>query len=358
MSQSTTPLPSQTQFNHDNHHRSNSSLSSPSPVVSASFSNQEPSEKHTAGSTTADIDNEEGMSGEEKRETDSFSSASTNDSFYNPNYLTDNAHRSTASSFDALRTPPRYYNGFESNRSSLADGTLLSGRSTRNGNNRDRHVIPVKPEKPRSRCLPCFPCIRSTCGRVSLCICLLLLVVIIVLVIVVFTVFKLPTVDYRGLQGDPVFTLMQGNTTFGVNLVANIEAHNPNPIGFYFDSIIATAYYPKYAPSIGGGNVSHVNFPSKSTKMIQFPITVVYNRNQDPGFMVVQDLLTTCGITGGSVGQITINYELKVTIKIVGISISPAIKNQSVNLDCPANIKDIAKDLPGAIGDLIGGLLG
>ncbi|KAF9955466.1 hypothetical protein BGZ72_003733 [Mortierella alpina] len=293
----------------------------------------------------------------EEKEMDLSSYASSNDSYYNPNYLTDNAHRTTANS--EVLQPPRYYNGFDSNRASLAntEGTLASSRGARNG--RDRHVIPLKPdEKPRSRCLPCFPCIRSTCGRFTLCICLLLLVVIIVLVIVIFTVFKLPTVDYTGLQGDPVFTLMQGNTTFGVDLVANIQVQNPNPIGFNFESIIATAYYPGYAPSIGGGNVTHVNFPSKSTRTIHFPIMAVYDRRQDPGFTVVQDLLTKCGVTGGNAGQITINYNLKVTIKIVGISISPAIKNQSTSFDCPANIGDIAKDIPGAIGDLIGGIIG
>ncbi|KAG9323591.1 hypothetical protein KVV02_004841 [Mortierella alpina] len=381
MSHSTTPCSSRTQFNHNNDPRSKSSLSSPSPVVSASSPNQEPSEKHAADTRAADIDNDEDMSKRNaqfkpypmreasirtpsprallpKREMDSSSYASTHDSYYNANYLTDNAHRSSTASLEALQTP-RYYNGFASNRTSLAntEGTLTNNRSAWN-DDRNRHVIPVKPEKPRSRCLPCFPCIRSTCGRCTLCICLLLLLIIIVLVIVVFTVFKLPTVDYMGLEGDPVFTLMQGNTTFGVDLVANIQVQNPNPIGFNFESIVATAYYPTYGPSIGGGNVSRVNFPSKSTRTIHFPLTVVYDRRQDPGFKVVQDLLTKCGITGGNAGQITIDYDLKVTIKIIGISFSPAIKNQKTNFDCPANIGDIAKGIPGAIGDLIGGIIG
>ncbi|CAO3563145.1 unnamed protein product [Mortierella alpina] len=290
-----------------------------------------------------------------KKEYDTASYTSINDSFYNANYLSENAHRSS------LPTPPRYYNGFASNRTSLAhnEGTLTSSVNARNGNNdSDRHVIPIKPQKPRSRYLPCFPCIRSTCGRCTLCICLLLLLIIVVLVIVVFTVFKLPTVDYTGLEGDPVFTLMQGNTTFGVDLVANIQVQNPNPIGFNFESVIATAYYPAYEPSIGGGNVSHVNFPSKSTRTIRFPIKATYDRRQDPGFKVVQDLLTKCGITGGNGGQITIDYDLKVTINIIGIKFSPAIKNQKTSFDCPANIGDIAKGIPGAIGGLIGGILG
>ncbi|KAF9968353.1 hypothetical protein BGZ70_004752 [Mortierella alpina] len=282
-----------------------------------------------------------------KNEYDAASYTSTNDNYYNANYLNDNAHRPSTASHEPLSTPPRYYNGFASNRTSLAntEGTLTRSVNARNHNESDRHVTPVKPQKPRSRYLPCFPCIRSTCGRCTLCICLLLLLIIVVLVIVVFTVFKLPTVDYTGLEGNPVFTLMQGNTTFGVDLVANIQVQNPNPIGFKFESIIATAYYPVYGPSIGGGNVSHVNFPSKSTKTIHFPIKAAYDRRQDPGFKVVQDLLTKCGITGGNAGQITIDYDLKVTINIIGIRFSPGIKNQKTSFDCPANVSCLFENL-------------
>ncbi|KAG0197843.1 hypothetical protein BGX28_008654 [Mortierella sp. GBA30] len=317
---------------------------------------------------------------------DNNGSVDQHGSYYNPNYqntnhgqynqngyvapVNSNHYNNNTSHVQGSSNDPqplqanKYYNGYDDNRASLA---MMSNMDKNNNNvhqesnsaNPPPDVSLIKPEKkPKSKYLPCFPCIRSTCGRVTCCICLLLFLVIIVLVIVVFTVFKVPTVDYTGLQGDPVFTFNQGNTTFGVNLVANIQVKNPNPIGFNFESIVATAYYPGYAPSIGGGNITHVNFPSKSTKTIQFPIMARYDRHQDPGFTVVQNILNKCGITGGTEGQITINYDLKVTIKIIGISISPAIKNQSTSFACPVNIGDIAKGIPGSIGDLIGGILG
>ncbi|KAF9177233.1 hypothetical protein BGZ51_008976 [Haplosporangium sp. Z 767] len=256
------------------------------------------------------------------------------------------------------------YSGYSERRPSLVQDTSLSKNQNniRNSSNsssvsKSESVIQIKYEKPKSRWLPCFPCIRSTCGRVTCCFCLILLLVIIVLVIVFFTVFKMPTVDYQGTKDAPNYMFNDGLTTFGVDLTANIQVKNPNPIGFKFESIVATAYYPGYGPTIGGGNITNVTFPSKSTKTIQFPISAKYDRRQDPGFTVIQSILTKCGLTGTSDGQITINYDLQLTLKIIGISIKPTIKNQSANFACPANIGDIAMDIPGGIGAIIG-LLG
>ncbi|KAF9434485.1 hypothetical protein BGZ76_007920, partial [Entomortierella beljakovae] len=102
-------------------------------------------------------------------------------------------------------------------------------------------VTRVKYGKEKSKYLPCFPCIRSTCGRVTCCFCLFLLLVIIALVIVVFTVFKIPSVNYLGMEEQtPAFAYNEGNATFAVKFSADIEVKNPNPLGFNFESIIAT----------------------------------------------------------------------------------------------------------------------
>ncbi|KAG0204913.1 hypothetical protein BGX28_003292 [Mortierella sp. GBA30] len=247
---------------------------------------------------------------------------------------------------------PHYYNGYDEDRPSLSNDTApmrpYADMETSEGLTRGKSgVTRVKYGKEKSKYLPCFPCIRSTCGRVTCCFCLLLLLIIIVLAIVVVTVFKLPTVNYLGTENAPQFTYNQGNSTFAINFVANINVTNPNPLGFNFDSITATAYYPNYAPSIGGGTLHNVDFPSKTTKTIHFPISASYSSSQDTGFTVVQDIFNRCGVTGGTKGQLTINYDLKLTIKIIGISISPTIKNQHSNFACP---DDILKNLPSIPG--------
>ncbi|KAF9342430.1 hypothetical protein BGX26_007536, partial [Mortierella sp. AD094] len=138
-----------------------------------------------------------------------------------------------------------YYNGYDEDRPSLSNDTApmrpYSDMETSDGLTRSKSgVTRVKYGKEKSKYLPCFPCIRSTCGRVTCCLCLFLLLVIIALVIVVFTVFKLPTVNYLGMTTDPQFQFNQGNTTLAVNFVAQIQVINPNPLGFNFESIVAT----------------------------------------------------------------------------------------------------------------------
>lgn len=44
--------------------------------------------------------------------------------------------------------------------------------------------------------------------------------------------------------------------------------------------------------------------------------------------------MTKCGLTGGQKQQLTIDYDVVPTIKIIGIPISFTISN-SANFDCP-----------------------
>ncbi|KAF9152307.1 hypothetical protein BG015_005484 [Linnemannia schmuckeri] len=263
------------------------------------------------------------------------------------------------SSSNYAQANPQYYNGYDEDRPSLSNDTSPmrpyndpeAGGLTRGKSG----VTRLKYGKEKSKYLPCFPCIRSTCGRFTCCFCLILLLGIIALVIVIFTVFKLPQVSFKGLQGEPTFSYNQGGSTFAVNLTANIEVQNPNPIGFNFESITATAFYPTYGPSIGGGSLHDVAFPSKSTVNLQFPIGASYDRLQDPGLTVIKDIVTRCGLAGGASTNIAINYDLKLTIRIIGIAISPTIKNQHVSIDCPRDIGRILNDIPGGVGGVTGG---
>ncbi|KAF9974332.1 hypothetical protein BGZ65_008792, partial [Modicella reniformis] len=248
---------------------------------------------------------------------------------------------------------PNYYNGYDEDRPSLSNDTApmrpYADMETSEGLTRSKSgVTRVKYGKKKS-------CLHSTCGRVTCCCCLILLLGIIALAIVIFTMFKLPTVKYLDMEAEPQFTFNQGETMLAVSLVANIEVTNPNPIGFNFEAITATAYYPNYSPTIGGGNLNHVDFPSKSSKIIHFPISARYSGSQDNGYVVVRDILNRCGVLGGEKTKLTINYDLQLTFKIIFFNISPTIKNQHVDLDCPANVQDIANNIGGVESFIRGG---
>ncbi|GJJ78912.1 hypothetical protein EMPS_11271 [Entomortierella parvispora] len=276
-----------------------------------------------------------------------------NSDYYNQNYQ----GQHNPSSY--YQQEPNYYNGYDEDRPSLSNDTAPmrphSDMETSDGLTRSKSgVTRVKYQKEKSKYLPCFPCIRSTCGRFTCCICLVLLLVIIILAIVIVTVFKLPTVNYLGMQGDPLFQLGAGNTTFSVNLTAQIMVKNPNPLGFNFESIVATAYYPGFGPSLGGGTLKNVEFPAHSNRTINFPIAAAYDRQSDPHLTVINDILNKCGILGGQPATgLTLDYDLKLTIRVI-FPIGIPINNQHVNFPCPANIGDIGSNIPGGLGSIVG----
>ncbi|KAF9912313.1 hypothetical protein EC991_000205 [Linnemannia zychae] len=221
-------------------------------------------------------------------------------------------------------------------------------------------VSVIKSPKNRPSCLPwCCPCIRSTCLRITCCLCLIIVIIIAVLAILVFAVFKLPTIDYIGTVGTPVFTFNKGNTTFGVDMVADIQVKNPNPLGFGFKLVAIDAYFPGFRAALGGkGNVTDVHFPSHSTQAIQFPIQVAYDRHQDPGLNLIKDVLQKCGILGGTTHNMTINYDVIASVKVFGISMGSNLENQTYSFVCPENIREIASEIPGGIAAIIGDIKG
>ncbi|KAK3842761.1 MAG: hypothetical protein J3R72DRAFT_442361 [Linnemannia gamsii] len=221
-------------------------------------------------------------------------------------------------------------------------------------------VSVIKAPKERPTCLPwCCPCIRLTWVRIICCLCLVLVLIIAILAILVFAVFKLPTIDYLGTVGAPQFTFNKGNTTFGVDMVANISVKNPNPLGFSFQLIAVGAYFPGFKAALGGrGNVTNVDFPSHSTQSIQFPISVAYDRHQDPGLRIIKTILSKCGILGGTVHELTINYDVMASVKVLGISMNPNLDNQTYSFTCPENIREIATEIPGGIAAIIGDIKG
>ncbi|KAF9976339.1 hypothetical protein BGZ73_008769 [Actinomortierella ambigua] len=269
------------------------------------------------------------------------------------NHNNDGKYYSSRESYHQAQATPQLYNGYDEDRPSISNDTEpMRPHDAERGRSPDG-ITPIKYRKEKSKYLPCFPCIRSTCGRVCCCLCLLLLLLLIALAIVIVTVFKLPQVDFLGMQGEPQFTFHQGNT-FAASMTANIRVQNPNPIGFTFDQITAKAFYPNYAPQIGGGEVQNARFPSKATTDLNFPLSATYNVAQDPGYTVVSDIANRCGLTGNVRQKLQINYDLTLTLNIIGIKISPTIKNLHVNFDCPANIDQILEGIPQSVRQQFG----
>ncbi|CAG8506925.1 6943_t:CDS:2, partial [Ambispora gerdemannii] len=121
---------------------------------------------------------------------------------------------------------------------------------------------------------------------------------------------------------------------FDFNFGLNISVDNPNFVGADFKSIKATAFYPGHTTPIGGGNLTDVQIGAKANTTINFPFSINYDSSQDPGLAIVQDILLKCGFLGGPRQQISIDYTLVVSLKVLAVTVSPSF-SRTEKVDCP-----------------------
>ena len=70
-----------------------------------------------------------------------------------------------------------------------------------------------------------------------------------------------------------------------------------------------------------------------------------YTSAADPDRTVLSDLSSKCGVGGGAVQDITVNYDLDLHLKILGISIQPKLSS-SASFPCPISASDISVSAP------------
>ncbi|TRM62620.1 hypothetical protein BD626DRAFT_51951 [Schizophyllum amplum] len=121
-----------------------------------------------------------------------------------------------------------------------------------------------------------------------------------------------------------------------INLAVNISVTNPNYFGVSLSDVTADLKYPIDGDDkdVGGGSLDNVDFPSHTTKDIKFPFSIDYQLTDDPDYSVLMDLVSKCGLSGSSSGEITVDYKIKLGIKFLFINVSPSISN-SYSFACP-----------------------
>ncbi|KAF4603830.1 hypothetical protein EYR38_004246 [Pleurotus pulmonarius] len=137
--------------------------------------------------------------------------------------------------------------------------------------------------------------------------------------------------------------LSSDGETLSINLGLNLTVSNPNYFDVNLKEINAEIFYPINNTAVGGGNQRNIVFESHSQKNFTFPFDLEYKR---------------CGI-GGQKRDITVNYKIRVNVRIVIITVSPTIEN-TFSIACPLDDDTLQSLLKSAGIDLgsISGLLG
>ncbi|KAF0461077.1 late embryogenesis abundant protein, group 2 domain protein [Gigaspora margarita] len=177
---------------------------------------------------------------------------------------------------------------------------------------------------------------RSSCGKTCAIICCIIILIIIGIVAAVLLFGRVPSVDFLGVAPPPNGALpyVKKASGFDFNFGLRIQVNNPNVIGATFSMIKAVAYYPGHQNPIGGGNLTNVNIPSKQNTTINFPFSINYDASIDPGFSILLDIATKCGLTGGPKSKLEIDYTLTLSFNVLFIPLSPSFQ-KTANIDCP-----------------------
>ncbi|KAL0090667.1 hypothetical protein J3Q64DRAFT_1706565 [Phycomyces blakesleeanus] len=184
------------------------------------------------------------------------------------------------------------------------------------------------------------------------CIILLIIIGLGIAVGVLAAIFKTPSVDFKGIEGQPSFNL-QG-TTANISTVLSISVNNPNIESVTFEKIIAKAYYPNYHNiSLGGGQKNDVHISSNAITNILFPFNLIIDLSLPEQQSIMTDLLGKCGFLGGEKEQISIDYDVQPTIKIIGIPITITVSD-TARFPCPLQESDFDTLVSSTLGSIFG----
>ncbi|KAG0946143.1 hypothetical protein G6F57_002786 [Rhizopus arrhizus] len=171
-----------------------------------------------------------------------------------------------------------------------------------------------------------------------------IIISIIIVVIVLGTIggtFVMPSVEMAGVSNSPVdggSQLTISGSTFNINFGLIISVNNPNMLNIDLTDITATAYYPnqngKGHTKIGGGYLAEYFVPTYSNNNFTFSFAIQYNPTLDTDQSILNDLASKCGLTGEEKRDITVEYTIHLTAKVLFIKVNPTISS-SATFACP-----------------------
>ncbi|KAJ3796939.1 hypothetical protein GGU11DRAFT_828263 [Lentinula aff. detonsa] len=188
---------------------------------------------------------------------------------------------------------------------------------------------------------------RVSCiGRFFCCTLMIAVFLIVSIVLALALVQFTPTVTNNTL----IKTQIQFQTSgIVVPLEVNISVNNPDYFSVDLKQVTLDLTYPLDGndTAIGNGSTSDITFHSHSNTTFTFPFEINYQFSTDPNYAILLDMASKCGILGGSQSDITIDYNIKVDLKIIFIPVSPTISN-SFSISCPfdeSELEDFIKSL-------------
>ncbi|KAG2200544.1 hypothetical protein INT47_012330 [Mucor saturninus] len=192
----------------------------------------------------------------------------------------------------------------------------------------------------------CVRCMCCACIPVwATCILWFIIIAIIIVIIVIAAIagtFVMPTFEMAGITNSPTAgsQITFSGDGLNINFGLIIKVNNPNLLSIDLTNIKATAFYPNPnggSSEIGGGFLAEKFVPTYSDLNFTFPFAIEYNPNIDTDQSVLSDLAEKCGLTGGPKSDITIDYTIHLSAKVLVIKVNPTISS-SATFPCPLDV--------------------
>lgn len=94
-------------------------------------------------------------------------------------------------------------------------------------------------------------------------------------------------------------------------------------------------YYPINNTLIGGGQQNDVTFYAHTSTNFTFPFSIEYTTTMSSSPQIIADLAQKCGLEGGAVSDITVDYEITVSrVLNAGVNLQDLITFSSTSWVC------------------------
>ncbi|THG97765.1 hypothetical protein EW026_g4299 [Hermanssonia centrifuga] len=152
---------------------------------------------------------------------------------------------------------------------------------------------------------------------------------------------------YGGYRDEPALPAVATEEKRERSGFENEGVNNPNIFSVKFDSINAKIFYPlnNNSTDIGGGTLNNLVIQDNKQTNFTLPFNLNYTEAIDPNNAILLDIVQRCFVDTSN--EITVNYEIDLSFKVLFIPIKPTIKN-SASFKCPISANDIADLLKSA----------
>ncbi|CDH51102.1 hypothetical protein RO3G_09124 [Lichtheimia corymbifera JMRC:FSU:9682] len=205
--------------------------------------------------------------------------------------------------------------------------------------NKKRKRPPLTERNKCCRCL-CCACCLPVWARYIVWFIIIGIIICIIVIGGILGSFKMPTVEVLDVTNSPGSNETQityNGTEFDINIGLVVNVQNPNVLPIHLSDMQATANIRTSDDErayLGSGFLNKQIIPTNSDYNFTFPFTIRYDTQSASSSLMLNTLLTDCGLYGGEQSDINVEYTIQLAARVLFVTIHPNLSG-STSFACP-----------------------